>query len=177
MDNDKLKTLLEKLDACVGARQWVGDRSLSAAWKDCQRADWMLWLVGRMAGKDGWPTLQQVVSAACDCAETALKFVSEGEERPRLAIEVARRWATGKAKIAEVRKAAYAAYAAASYDAAASKHAAHGAYLAASAAYGYPADVAAVHAAAASGDDDKALAEMADIVRKAIPVAYEERTA
>ncbi len=38
-----------------------------------------------------------LVLAACDCAEPALKHVSKGEARPRIAIETARRWVNGDA--------------------------------------------------------------------------------
>ena len=50
--------------------------------------------------------------AACACAETALKYVKPGEDRPHKAIETARAWARGEASIDDVRKAAYAADAA-----------------------------------------------------------------
>jgi hypothetical protein len=49
-----------------------------------------------MAGQDGWPTRAQVVLAACECVEPALRRVPAGEERPRRAIEAARAWASGK---------------------------------------------------------------------------------
>jgi len=65
----------------------------------------MLWLVGRMCGKDGWSTHQELVLAVCACAEKALKCVKKGEDRPRIAIETARRWAQGEAAISEVIKA------------------------------------------------------------------------
>ena len=51
--------------------------------------------------------------AACDCAETALRFVPPGEVRPRDAIETARRWVRREASLAEVRRAAIAAASAA----------------------------------------------------------------
>ena len=123
--------LLRHLGACVDAIQWVGDRDLLAAWQDCERADWMLWLAGKMCDQSGWPTRRQVVLAACACAERALIYVPLGEERPRLAIETARRWARGDVNVtlARVRAAdaadaayAYAAYAA--YAAAAARKAA-----------------------------------------------------
>jgi hypothetical protein len=110
----------------------------------------MLWLVGKMADKPKWPTLQQVVLAACACAETALKYVPKGEDRPRLAIETARKWAHGETTLQEVRADAYAAYAAAAADAA---------YAAAYATY-------AAHAAY----DNK---QLADIVRKEITLEVE----
>jgi hypothetical protein len=70
----------------------------------------MLWLASCL-GVDRRLT----VLAACDCAESVLVYVPPGEERPRRAIEVARRWVRGEATVDEVRAAAGAAYDAA-YD-------------------------------------------------------------
>lgn len=93
-DNKELLALLNKLDACQRAVRWVGDRDLARTWEECERGDWLLWLAGRMVGKEGWPTHQQVVLAACACARRGLRFVPEGEERPLRAIEAAEHWAT-----------------------------------------------------------------------------------
>jgi hypothetical protein len=75
----------------------------------------MLWLLAKMEGEDGWPDRKVIVLAACDCAELALKYVPEGENRPRKAIETARKWAPGKATLEDGESAAYenGAYAAA----------------------------------------------------------------
>ena len=103
-----LRDRLIKMGACEDAVAWVGDRDITAAWAECQRADWMLWLAGRVVARP------LVVLAACACARTALRYVLAGEDRPRVAIETAERWARGEATIAEVRSAAaYVAYAAA----------------------------------------------------------------
>ncbi|MBS1805189.1 MAG: hypothetical protein JST28_17655, partial [Acidobacteria bacterium] len=112
----EFKKLLRKLYACDEARQWASGKDLADAWATCPRVDWMLWLLAKMADQPGWPTRQQIILLACDCAETALQYVKPGEERPRIAIETARRWARGEATLDEVREArAAAAYAAAAY--------------------------------------------------------------
>lgn len=142
--------LLKDLNACTEARKWAKGQSFYHVWTTCERGDWLLWLCARMTGKDGWPTRQQLTLAACDCAELALKYVESGEDRPRLAIETARKWARGEATLDEVRsarRAACAAYAAAA-DAAAVAY-------------------AAAFAAAAAGT--QTLKTCADLVRKAIP--------
>ena len=109
--------LLKSLSACSGAVEWRGKRDLKTTWAECERGDWMLWLCGKMAGKKGWPKRQQVVVAACDCAELVLPIFEKKypkDQRPRTAIEVARKWASGEATIEQVRvAAATAAYAAA----------------------------------------------------------------
>ena len=81
---EKLKTM----GACSPAVEWVGARDLKAAWVECERADWMLWF----AEEVGVPRPSMTL-AACACARTALQYVSAGEDRPRLAIEAAERWA------------------------------------------------------------------------------------
>ncbi len=168
----ELQEALTKLNACSGAVEWVGDRDLATAWKECNRADWMLWLCGKMTGKKGWPTRQELVLAACDCAETVLPIFEKkypNDKRPRTAIETARKWAEGKASIEEVRAAyadtANAAYAAANADDAAA-YAANAADAAADAA-AY-ADDAAANAVRA-----KKLKEMAVLVRERLHIPKE----
>jgi len=144
--------------ACREAIEWVGDRSLERAWTECERADWMLWAAIKV-GIDR----KVLVLAACDCAETALKHVPKGEDRPERAIATARAWARGKASMGDVcaaaddaayayayASAAYAASAAAAADAAADDAAyaaAHAAHQAALAAYDTADADAAAHAA------------------------------
>jgi len=161
-------TLLHNLGACSDAVKWAHGKTLHNVWNTCPRGDWLLWLVGRMADKKGWPTRQQVVLAACDCAETTLKHVPRGEDRPRLAIKTARAWARGKATIDDANAAAYAASAATSA-ANAAAYAASAAYAAADAAY-------AVAYAAISAARFKALAECASAVRMRLTEPCKEAT-
>ena len=98
---------LKELNACKEAVEWVDGRSLRKCWQVADRGDWMLWLAAKV-GVDR----KLLVLAACDCAETALKHVPEGEDRPRKAIETARAWCDGKATIEDVEAAARAAEAA-----------------------------------------------------------------
>jgi len=155
-----LRDRLVKMGACKEVVAWVGNRDITAAWAECERADWMLWLADRVMAR------KPVVLAACACARTALQYVPAGEDRPRVAIETTEAWARGEVTIAEVRTAdAYAAAYAAAY-----AYAAYAAYAAA-AAYAYAAAyVAAYAAAAAAAYADAtarkvALAQMADLVR------------
>ena len=130
----------------------------------------MLWLAGRID-----IDRKLLVSAACACAEPALAFVRAGEDRPRLAIEVARAWCVGTATLDDVRAAAAAAYAA--YDAAAAAAdaaadaaayaAAHAAYAAAYAAHAANAASYAAYAAART----ESLQTSAATVRAMIPIA------
>ena len=154
----KFTEKLESMHACSEAVEWVAHRGIVKAWRECPRGDWMLWLAGRLD-----IDRKLLVMAACDCAETALQYVPDGEDRPAKCIQVTRNWCEGTATIEDVRAArgdADAAYAAAA-DAAA-----YAAAYAAAAAY---ADAyAAAYAANARSD---ALLTCADLVRKSIPVS------
>lgn len=107
---------LVEMRACSDAVEWARTQpSLAVAWKACRRADWMLWLAARCSGKHGSAAHRRVVLAACACARTGLSRLPADENRPRLAIETAERWARRKrgVTLAMVRDAADAAYAAA----------------------------------------------------------------
>ncbi len=138
------------MHACPEAIKWVGRKGAATAWKQADRADWMLWLAPKILDR------KTVVLAACDCAEAALQYVPEGEDRPKQAIETVRAWCNGRATkrqahddAAAAYAAAYAAYAAA-YAAGAAADAvadAYAAYAAAYAAYAAVADAYTAYAA------------------------------
>ena len=118
-------------DACREAREWASKQpSYAAAWRTCQRGDWMLWLIARL-GCDR----RKLTLTCCAVARQVLHLVQAGEDRPRLAIETAERWARREpgVTIGDVEKAANAAadsayaYTAAAYAAAAAADAAYAA--------------------------------------------------
>ena len=154
---------VRKMGACPEAVAWLAEQKNPAqAWRGCERGDWMLWLVGKLAGPVGDPRRKKLVLAACGCARLSLKYVKAGEERPRIAIETAEKWARGKATIEEVGVAHAAAHAAA-YAAAAVAVAAYAAAVAVAA--------DAAHAAVAdyAYARTKMLKQCASIVRKFYP--------
>ena len=109
--NRSFADYLRSVDACEEAVTWVGGRTAATAWTECERADWLLWILGINADEPGWITRQEVVRLACQCARRALVNVPVGEDGPRLAIEAAERWAGDPTE--ENRSAAWsAAYAA-----------------------------------------------------------------
>ena len=117
--NLKLSTILSSLDACAEAARWAKTQpDLQTAWANCKRSDWMLWLLDRTTLNQDDPRLRLM---ACDFAEAVLVYVPAGEDRPRLAIECARRFARGEAtreEMAAARDAARAAAGAAAWSAA-----------------------------------------------------------
>ena len=89
MNKEQFTKWLESNNACSDAVIWIGKRSLKQAWDECERADWMLWYMCRAE----LATKRERIHIVCDCAATALKYVPKGEDRPREAIEAARRYA------------------------------------------------------------------------------------
>ena len=93
---------LEKMGACPAAVEWAKDfNTLRECWENCERGEWALWYAQEI-GVDR----KILVTAMCDCAERVLHCVPDGEDRPRAAIEAARRWAAGAATEEESRAAA-----------------------------------------------------------------------
>lgn len=162
-----LKKQLESFEACPEAVEWVEDRDLETAWKECERGDWMLWLARRCD-----VDLRRLTGAKARCARIAQHLMKD--ERLLNALDVADRFARGEATREELDVSSdAAAYAAAAASAAASTdtsaaYAACAAYYAAS----YAADAAAAYCAAYSVADEikNILKKTADICREEIPL-------
>src|SRR3990167_7313767 len=94
-------------DALPWARKRKNQRALKAAWNECHRGDWLLWIIPRI-GVDH----KLVVLAACACARLALKYVplrildrSRDTTQPLHTIETTEAWCRGEATIEQVREA------------------------------------------------------------------------
>ena len=135
---------LKKLKPCNNAYKWVQSQpSTQAAWANCERGDWMLWLLANCCGRQGSPSHRKLVAVTCQ-AIIPLVRIHASDKRAMAAIRIAMRWARRDEHVSlvDVRSAAAvassvsyaAAYAAdaAGYSAA---YAAHAADAAASAAY------------------------------------------
>ena len=74
---------LRALGACDEAVEWASTQpDAETAWAQCRRADWMLWIAGRVAGPQTPEGRGQLVLAACACARTALRHVPDDDVRP-----------------------------------------------------------------------------------------------
>jgi hypothetical protein len=115
---------------------------------------------------------RRLVMAACDCAETVLRLVPAGEDRPHKAIKTARAWCRGEASINNVRATSSAARDAGHNTACA--YAAHAASSAARAAFDASAPAAHHTAVAAFYADgtphEAALRALAPLVERWIPL-------
>ena len=156
----KLSTILRRLDACAAARIWAKTQpDLQTAWTNCQRADWMLWLLEYTTIDQNDPRYRLM---ACDFAESVLHLVPADEDRPRRAIETARAFVRGEATRDEMAEARIAACAAAC-------DAASAAACDAACAAACAAACDAASAAASDAASDAARASQANIIRHYFP--------
>jgi len=121
-------TKLNKMAPCREAIEWAKNQpNKQAAWDQCERGDWMLWLLGGLSGPSGSEKRKKLVLASCDCAATALKYSGENRKVAEKAIRSTRMWARGKASIEDVRAASDSASDSASASEAASEAASYAA--------------------------------------------------
>ena len=101
---------LKELSACPEAVEWASQfETIQEAWDNCERGDWMLWLLGKQVGSPRSKSRKELVLIACKCARLSLKYVPKYEKRPLKAIQTAEKWVRGEATLQQVRYAAYAA--------------------------------------------------------------------
>jgi hypothetical protein len=160
---------------------------LQRMWEECRDARVLLRVLACQIRKRGDAAHRALVLATGACARTALEYVPAGEDRPRLAIETAERWARGEATLDEVRRAksdtnaawkvAWAAQTAQAAQAARAAQAAQAVAWAAQASQASQASLVAnavVHTVKATTNDESgrttALAKMADLVRAIVPI-------
>ena len=185
--------LTAKGDApCDGARRWLATlpagATMSDAWAQCRRSDWMQWAAQRSPLKE---TDERWRMAAC---ATIRRIKVRGEEttwdlatdqRSRNTVEVAERFSRGEATSGELAAAAvdaaaayaYAAYA--SYNASAWAVWAAVAYASAAASYNASAWAvwAAVYAASAAASAWAVWAAASAVLREFIPDPWATQTA
>ena len=103
-----LQIHLAQIGACAEAHTWAGSRTAQQAWDECERADWLMWWIGKTyrthVRKSN--SHKNIVLVACACARRALTHVPAKESRPL-------HWAEAYAAASESAGAADAAYAAA----------------------------------------------------------------
>ena len=156
----EFQNLLEDIQACQEARNWVADRSLVDAWKTCERPDWLLFF----ADKSGAITEKEWRLLACAFARTALKYTTDPQ--PLKTIEVAERFARGEASVEELG-AAYRAAMSAAYSAAysAASSTASSAAMSAASSAAMSAASSAAYSAASSAASSAARRGQCEIIR------------
>ena len=103
----KLVNILENLNACHKSIKWLsGVDNIQQAWGQCEKGDWLLWVLAKLEADR-----KKIVLSACVCARISLKFNSD--ERVLYAIETAEAWTRDEATLADLDRATWAARAAA----------------------------------------------------------------
>src|SRR6185312_14287196 len=131
---------------CGEAKRWLRDYDDPAkAWAECQRGDWMLWLIGKQITSPPWSDDRKPLTAcALDCALTVRHLWPESQrEVIGAAVETLQAWCRGAATTDQAKEA---------------RQVLRSAYAAAAAA---AVVVAVAAAAAAAADDDDAAAAAA----------------
>jgi len=97
---------LKALRACSSAVEWAQtQKTRQSAWDNCDRADWMLWLLERSC-EYGSKQHRKLILVACRIAASAQRYVTQPQRAITLrAIRLARRWTRGLASIKEVQAA------------------------------------------------------------------------
>jgi hypothetical protein len=127
MTSMKPLDLIAHFELCDRARRWLADYDdVETAWRECDDGRWLQHLLTITLPHE------RCLDVALACARAVLPMVAPGEERPRIAIEMAERYARGevaeewlRAAVADALAAAaggYAAYAAYAYAAAFTLH-------------------------------------------------------
>ena len=103
MTSIQLSVWLNGVGACAEARAWARLMDPRAAWEECPRADWLIWLCARV-GVDR----AKIARAVAACVRQVLpiwerRFPEDG--RPRGAVEALEAWAEGRLGPDEVRSA------------------------------------------------------------------------
>ena len=59
----RLQKLLKELGACGPAITWCKGKTLAEAWAQCERVDWMWWLLRETRFRPGWAHFRQISKA------------------------------------------------------------------------------------------------------------------
>ncbi|MDI7268991.1 MAG: hypothetical protein QME96_13465 [Myxococcota bacterium] len=113
---------LEALRPCPETVEWCrglpARTSLAAAWRRCDRGEWLLWLVVRTLDAPPWGEERKpLVRAVARCARLALPVYEArhpGDGRVRRCLDLAEAWTRGEATPEQVVQAYVATFAAAS---------------------------------------------------------------
>jgi hypothetical protein len=152
------------LRPCAEALEWAKtQKTLKEAWQNCERGDWLLWLLGNTL-KYKTVSYRNMILAATDCASMVARHVPVGERRPEKARAAARRWARNPTEANRKKAASAASAASASAAHAASASAAHAASASSAASAASASYASAYYASSAAS-----LKRSANIVRKYFP--------
>jgi len=92
MDENDISEL-EDFNVCSLAVNYLQSKKREEAWVQSTRGDWLVFALGFMDTRLGWPGRKTACLCACDCVETGLSFVLEvGRASLQSAINTVRDW-------------------------------------------------------------------------------------
>ncbi len=164
---------LRKFEPCEDAIAWAEQYDSEAdAWRECNRGDWMAWLLGMFRGEPESDRRKKLVLCLCEVARLTLPVYEKQyprDNRVRHCIDVTEQWARGVVTDSSV----FVAASAAAY-AAASAAVGKSAFAAAYAADAYAAAAYQALATATGDAKTKMRKRIAGIIRKHYPDPPEE---
>lgn len=95
----KLEKKLNTIDACSESLEWAATQkgSFQDIWDNCQRGDWLLWLLITAKAKH-----QKMVMIYCKMIRNALVYIKNNEEIPLRAIEAIEKFIKGQTTIDDI---------------------------------------------------------------------------
>ena len=111
---DRIRHLLP----CGDALEWAENYSSPAkAWRECERGDWMLWLLGSQIKSEPWADDQKpLVACAVACALTVKHlWPAKQKEEISAGVEIILAWTKGRATTEQAKEVRRKLYAAAGY--------------------------------------------------------------
>lgn len=85
----KTTEFIKKYAPCLDGAEFAGQfETMSEVWENCQRPEWLFWILEKHAPLEK----AQSVTLAIAFAESALEHWTSDDQRPRQAIDAARAW-------------------------------------------------------------------------------------
>jgi len=88
-------TRFQEAEVCDGALEWLASNTLANQWPLCKKSDWLLWLLGQMAGDSQWPTRVEVCELLCDCIDLVLQNLPETDTQSATTLTRIQSWCDG----------------------------------------------------------------------------------
>ena len=98
---------LASIEACKPGTDWTKIQAMpDQAWSDCERGDWLMWLLGATCAGEPWSDHRKpLVRILAECLAWILPKFPRGELRPRRMREVLAEWVNGTAGESDVKRA------------------------------------------------------------------------
>jgi len=100
MNKEEILVLLEEFKVCSAAIKWVESSSYNTVeefWLNCERVDWMIWVLTKMAGKKGYPSHQNILKCLYECTKEAIDCIPYSDDLIDYHFRTIKQWMGGNA--------------------------------------------------------------------------------